>query len=68
MELSEAETRYLIDGKGKRNFICTPLADDILLVFSLNSLSIFLALIVDCRGNVNCGFLCFHNAYELQSK
>ena len=36
-------------------------------MFSLNSLSIFLALIVDCRGNVNCGFLCFHNAYELQS-
>ena len=54
-----------IGRKGKRNFICSPLVDDVLLVFIFDSLSILLTLMVNDRGNVNSGFFSFHNAHEL---
>ena len=56
-----------IGSKNKGDFICTPLADNVVLMFSFNTLGIFLALVVNYRRNVNSGFLCFHDAHELQS-
>ena len=55
-----------IGSKNKWNFISAPLVDDVLLVFGLDSLGVLLALMVDNRGNVNSGFLGFHNTHELQ--
>ena len=46
-----------IGSKNKGDFICTPLADNVVLMFSFNTLGIFLALVVNYRRNVNSGFL-----------
>ena len=51
-----------IGRKDKWDFICTPLADNVVLVLSFNALGIFLALVVNHRGNVDSCFLGFHNA------
>ena len=54
-----------ISRKDKRDFICSPLVDGVLLMFIFDSFSILLALMVNDRGNVNSGFFSFHNAHKL---
>ena len=56
-----------IGSKDKGNFICAPLAYDVLLVFRLDTLGIFLALVIDYRRDVNGGLLSFHNTHKLKS-
>ena len=55
-----------IGSKNKGNFVCTPLVYDVLLMFSFDSLGIFLALMVNDGRNINSRFLSFHYTNELQ--